>query len=451
MNYQAFDPFQCRLLKTFPLHTNEEISLRMMRSETSFFQHKLLLLENRLQKVAHLGRILHEKKDEFASLISLEMGKPLVQSVAEVEKSASLCEYYSKQASSILNNTRNVGHSKVLIRPLGVVLGIMPWNFPFWQVVRFAVPALCTGNTVLLKHAPNVPQCALALEQAFQEAGFDNYEYQNLFVSNEQVTTILAHKIIAGVSLTGSEMAGRAVAQTAGYHLKPQLLELGGSDPFIVMPSSNLELAVKNAVASRLVNGGQSCVSAKRFIIHEQVYDAFVSQLLEELNAIQIGDPLLSTTQLGPLARIDLVQQLESQVQKSLALGADLLFEKKYHQEHAAFAPLRVLANIQKGMPAYKQELFGPVFSMFKVSNMEHALQIANDSSYGLASSVWTNDEHEKQMALSHLEAGAIFFNSMVKSDASLPFGGVKNSGYGREMAQEGLLSFCNITTVVEG
>ena len=451
---KSLNPYSQKVLFEAVFFTEDELNTLLDKSWNAFNLSKGNPLTSRLLVVENLKKILHKEKEPLATLMCQEMAKPYKEAEAEIEKCISLCDYYYKHASVFLS-PRILSDDRVQARveyvPLGIILGIMPWNFPVWQVLRMAMPAFLVGNAVLLKHAPNVPLCALKLEELFLKAGATPGAYQNLFISEAQVEFILADKRVRGVSLTGSENAGKAVASIAGRYLKKQVLELGGNDPFIVMPSAHLKDAVHWAVKSRLINNGQSCIAAKRFIIHESIYNDFIQSLKTELSALKIGDPSDVTIDIGPLARVDLVEVLKRQVDESVKQGAKIEAQFAYDKPHSFFAPITILSSIKKGMPAYHEELFGPVFSVFKVSSIEEAIALANDSLYGLGASVWSEDADEQTLCAQQLEAGSVFINAMVRSDSSLPFGGIKNSGYGRELSEEGLKEFCNVKTIVKG
>ena len=395
--------------------------------------------------------ILDAECRELGRLMTLEMGKPVGAAIAEAEKCATACRYYAENAEHFLADQpveMEGGKSWVAFQPIGVVLAIMPWNFPFWQVFRFAVPSLMAGNVGVLKHASNVPQCALAIEDVFRRAGFGDGIFQTLLVGSDMVEGIVADARIAAVTLTGSEGAGRSVASVAGKHLKKSVVELGGSDPFVVMPSADLEQAVSTAVTARMINNGQSCIAAKRFIIHEKIYAEFLKKFVAGVSAIRIGDPMDEKTQLGPLATGTIRDQLDEQVKTSVAAGARLATGgKKLEGEGFFYAPT-VLTDIPPHAPAAREELFGPVASVFKARDLSDAIRLANGTSFGLGASAWTRDAAERDRFVTEIESGLLFINGMVASDPRLPFGGVKNSGFGRELGEFGIREFVNIKSV---
>ncbi len=397
------------------------------------------------------AEILDAECRELGRLMTLEMGKPIKAAVAEAEKCATACRYYADNAERFLADQpvqMEGGESWVAFQPLGVVLAIMPWNFPFWQVFRFAAPALMAGNVGVLKHASNVPQCALAIEDIFRRAGFTDGAFQTLLVGSEAVEGIIADGRVAAVTLTGSEGAGRSVAAAAGKNLKKAVLELGGSDPFVVMPSADLETAIATAVTARMINNGQSCIAAKRFIIHEKIYDDFLKEFVAGVSAVRIGDPMDEKTELGPLATAAIRDGLDDQVKKSIAAGARLATGgNKLDREGFYYAPT-VLTDIPSGSPAARDELFGPVASVFKAKDVTDAIRIANGTTFGLGASAWTRDQRERDQLIAEIESGLLFINGMVVSDARLPFGGVKNSGFGRELGEFGIREFVNIKSV---
>jgi succinate-semialdehyde dehydrogenase/glutarate-semialdehyde dehydrogenase len=406
--------------------------------------------------VLQAAEILESEKKDFARLMTLEMGKPINAAVQEAEKCVWVCRYYAENAERHLADEiieTNATKSYVHFQPLGVVLAVMPWNFPFWQVFRFAAPALMAGNVGLLKHASNVPQCALAIEDVFRRAGFSGGEFQTLLIGSDLVQRVLEDQRVAAVTLTGSEPAGRSVASIAGKEIKKTLLELGGSDPFIVMPSADLETATTTAVKARTINNGQSCIAAKRFIVHEQVYDEFEKRFVAAMKKLRVGDPTDEATDIGPLATEQILKDLEEQVKVSVAAGAKILtggqkFKADGDLARGYFYEPTVLVDIPKGSPAYQDEIFGPVASLFRVVNIDEAIDLANATPFGLGSAAWTNDESEIRRCVDELQAGSVFINGMVASDPRLPFGGVKHSGYGRELGAFGIREFVNIKTV---
>jgi len=383
--------------------------------------------------------------------MTLEMGKPIKAAVAEAEKCATACRYYADNAERFLANQpvdMEGGENWVAFQPIGVVLAIMPWNFPFWQVFRFAAPALMAGNVGVLKHASNVPQCALAIEDVFRRAGFTDGAFQTLLIGSEMVEEIIADPRVAAVTLTGSEGAGRSVASAAGRNLKKSVVELGGSDPFLVMPSADLDSAVSTAVMARMINNGQSCIAAKRFIIHEKIYDEFLKRFTAGVSAVRIGDPLDESTELGPLATSAIRDELDKQVKDSVAAGARLVVGgEKLARDGYFYAPT-ILTDIPPNAPAARDELFGPVASVFRAKDVTDAIGIANGTTFGLGASAWTRDQSERTQLIDEIESGLLFINGMVASDPRLPFGGVKNSGFGRELGEFGIREFVNIKSV---
>ena len=411
-------------------------------------------LELRCRLLRHAATVLRARRDELAALATLEMGKRVAEARAEVEKCATACEFYAEHAAAFLADElveSDARRSLVAHPPLGTVLAIMPWNFPFWQVFRCAAPALAAGNTVLLKHASNVPQCALAIERVFEAAGFPDGVFRTLLVDGQAASEIIADRRVHAVSLTGSEAAGRAVAAQAGRHLKKCVLELGGSDAFIVLRDADLEHAVAEGLRSRFQNAGQSCIAAKRFLLEESIADEFAARFAAGAQALQAGDPADPSTTLAPLARVDLRDELHGQVEDALARGARALAGGHPLPGVGAFYAATVLDGVAPGMRAWHEELFGPVALLIRVRDAEEALAVANGSPYGLGGSVWTRDLSTGEALARRLECGAAFVNGMVKSDSRLPFGGVKDSGYGRELSRHGLLEFVNVQSLWVG
>jgi succinate-semialdehyde dehydrogenase/glutarate-semialdehyde dehydrogenase len=451
MPIATVSPATGQRLQTFDPLTADEIETRVAKAYRAFQEWRRTPLDRRIAVVRRAGELLDERRDEYGRLMTLEMGKLLSAARDEAAKCALACRYYADEGPRILADEPIVTDGErgyVAFHPLGVVLAVMPWNFPFWQVVRFAAPALVAGNTALLKHASNVPQCALALERLFLDAGAPDGVFQTLLIGSDAVAPLLADPRIAAVSLTGSEAAGSSVGGLAGKHLKPSVLELGGSDPFIVMPSARLDAAVETAVRARVINNGQSCIAAKRFIVHEAVADDFEKRFVAAFRALRVGDPMLADTQVGPLASEQIVRDLEAQVRDSVERGARLLVGgKRLDGKGFYFAPT-VLADIPEDAPAHDEELFGPVASVFRARDAADAIRIANATKFGLGSAVWTTDTREAQLFARELEAGTVFVNGMVSSDPRFPFGGVKASGYGRELSGYGLREFVNVKTV---
>jgi succinate-semialdehyde dehydrogenase/glutarate-semialdehyde dehydrogenase len=399
-----------------------------------------------------VARELRNNKFEYAGFITLEMGKPIRDAEAEIEKCALGCDYYAENAEKFLQEelkSTEASTSKVCYEPLGVILAVMPWNFPFWQVFRFAAPTLMAGNVGILKHASNVPQCSLAIETVFTRAGLPEGVFQSLLVGSSAVESLIAHPVIQAVTLTGSSAAGQKVASAAGHHLKKSVLELGGSDPFIVLEDADLEKAAQGAVQGRFVNGGQSCIAAKRFIVLESVADAFEALVEEKIEKIIQGDPMDTKTQMGPMARRDLREELHRQVEASISQGAVLRAGGKIPEGSGAFYPPTLLTNVRKGMPVYDEETFGPVLPVIRVTSLQEAIEVANDTPYGLGATLWTENTTRAEQLTAQIQAGSVFINSIVKSDPRLPFGGIKQSGYGRELSEWGIREFVNIKTVL--
>ena len=451
MPIESINPANNKLLRTFEPLTDEAARQKIALAEDAFRAYTAIPLEHRALWMRKLASILENETEDLATLITLEMGKPLEASRLEILKCADACRYFADHAARILahESIPTENHSYVRWDPLGIILAVMPWNFPFWQVIRFLAPALMAGNVALLKHAANVPQCALAIESLVRRSGFPRGTFQSLLLEVHQVETILADPRIAAVTVTGSEVAGRAIGAQAGWLLKKSVLELGGSDPFIVMPSADLDLAVETAVRARLVNAGQSCIAAKRFIIADEIYDTFESRFVVEMESVHVGDPMKEGTEIGPLATARAVEILEAQVKAATRVGARILTGGERMLGEGNYFEPTVLTNVPRTSAVYREEIFGPVAMLFRASDINEAIEIANDTPFGLAASAWTRDPVEQQRFVAELQCGGVFLNTMVASDPRLPFGGIKRSGYGRELSAAGMREFLNAKTVV--
>ena len=449
MTISTVNPLNGETLRTFEPLSESEIEGKLQRAADAFVINRRRSFADRATRMHATARILDERKDEFGKLITTEMGKPVKAAIAEVQKCALVCRYYADNAERHLADEHvqtDAADSFIRYEPLGPVLAVMPWNFPFWQVFRFAAPALMAGNVGLLKHASNVPQSALAIEEVFRDAGFDAGEFQTLLISASQVAKLLDDERIKAATLTGSEPAGASVASSAAKRIKKSVLELGGSDPFIVMPTADIGEAVKTAVKARIVNNGQSCIAAKRFIVHDAIAGQFEEKFVAAMEALKVGDPMDESVDVGPLAMPQIVSDLDEQVRKSIECGARVLTGGR-RLEGNFYAPT-VLTDIPESAPAYADELFGPVASLFRVASIDDAIRLANATEFGLGSSVWTNDREEIARFVDGIVTGQVFVNAMVASDPRIPFGGVKHSGFGRELGEHGIREFVNIKTV---
>ena len=454
MSIATINPATGKTVRTFEALSSSETEQKLSLAAEAFLAHRKSSFSGRAAKMLAAATILEKEKRRLGEMMTLEMGKPVKAAVAEAEKCAIACRYYAEHAESFLSDRpvrMEKGEAWVAYPPLGVVLAVMPWNFPFWQVFRFAAPALMAGNVGLLKHASNVPQCALAIEEIFLRAGFEKGVFQALLIGSDAVAEVIADKRVAAVTLTGSEAAGRSVAGHAGRHLKKTVLELGGSDPFIVLPSADLELAVSTAVTARMINNGQSCIAAKRFIVHKAVYDGFLSRFVSAVKAVKVGDPMNDENAIGPLATTAIRDELHTQVTRTVAMGARILAGGKPVPGDGFYYEPTVLADIPAKSPAAEEELFGPVASVFKANDIDDAIAIANSTRFGLGASAWTTEASERGKLIDGIESGCVFINEMVASDARLPFGGVKSSGYGRELSEVGIREFVNIKTIRVG
>ena len=447
----ATNPATGQVINSYSADSSAEVETKIAACHQAAAPWKQLSLEKRSNLLRSVAKELKKQQNGLALLMTAEMGKLFAESLAEIAKCAWVCEYYAEQAEEFLADEMiesDASQSMVIRQPLGTVLAIMPWNFPFWQVFRCAAPALMAGNTVLLKHASNVPGCAQAIEKLFHDAGMPHGVFHNLAIPSSQVAGIIRDQRVHAVSLTGSESAGRSVAAIAGESLKKTVLELGGSDAFVVLEDADIELAISNATTSRFLNCGQSCIAAKRFIVVEAVADEFVGQLKTAIEQLKPGNPIDRKTKLAPMAREDLRDELHQQVLKSIDLGATLLSGGKPVDGKGFFYEATLLDHVQPGMPAYEEELFGPVAAVIRVTDESQALATANDSAFGLGGSVWTTDNKRGENFARQLECGCAFVNGMVKSDPRLPFGGIKNSGYGRELSLLGMFEFTNAKTL---
>lgn len=451
----ARNPANGTLIKSYEELTEAQVLEKMERAKTCFQHWRKVDFSTRGKLMNQAADLLKKNKEKYAKLATEEMGKPIKESRSEVEKCAWVCEYYAQNAARFLADEpieTDASISYVHYAPLGVVLAVMPWNFPYWQVFRFAAPAIMAGNVGLLKHASNVPGCAEAIEAIFREAGFPEGVFTNLLIKNDQVQKVIEHPLVAAATLTGSERAGAAVAGTAGKKIKKTVLELGGSDAYLILEDADLDHAASVCAQSRLLNTGQSCIGAKRFLVLEPVYDAFLDRFKQKMEKAVMGDPLNEKTDLGPLARPDLRNELHQQVVDSVQKGAKCLLGGYIPDSEGAFYPPTILVGVKPGMPAYEEELFGPVAAVFRVKDEAEAIRIANDSSFGLGAAVFTKDiKRGERIAAKELEAGSCFVNGLVKSDPRLPFGGIKVSGYGRELSHFGIREFTNIKTVWVG
>ncbi len=452
MALESRNPATNELLHSYDEHSNSQLDTMLENADAAFRQWRNTSIAERAECVTRAGAILRSRKEEYARLMALEMGKPLVQGIAEAEKCASVCDYYAQNAEKFLAPViipTDAAKSFVTFQPLGILLAIMPWNFPFWQVFRAAVPALMAGNAVVLKHASNVSGCALEIEKIFRDTELPVGLFTTLLLSSGRIGALIEHPHIKAVTITGSTAAGKSVAAKAGEMLKKTVLELGGSDPYIVLEDANLHDAVNTCVASRLINNGQSCIAAKRFIVVDSLCSRFEQMFVEKMKSQKMGNPLEPDVTVGPLARRDLRDELHAQVRKSIEAGARLLCGGEIPDNAGAFYPPTVLTDVKKGMPAYDEELFGPVASIISAKDEADAIRIANDSVFGLGAAVFTQDSKRgERIATDELEAGSCFVNGLVKSDPRLPFGGIKESGYGRELALFGIREFVNVKTV---
>src|SRR2546428_498746 len=451
MPIASINPTTGEKLKEFSAFSKAEIEKRLQRAERAFAHHRREPFPKRAQLMMSVAALLDRDKTSLARIMTLEMGKLLGAAEAEVEKCVRGCRYDAENAERFLEDEpaqTNAARSYVRYEPLGPVLAIMPWNFPFWQVFRFAAPTLMAGNVGLLKHASNVPQCALAIEEIFCRAGFEDGVFQTLLIKPDQVEKLIVDACVKAVTVTGSEKAGAAVASAAAREIKKSVLELGGSDAFIVMPSADFESALSTALKARTNNTGQSCIAAKRFIIADEIHERFLQQFVERVRALKVGDPMDPETELGPLATEQILQGVDDQVQKTIAQGAKLLTGGNRIHGPGFFYEPTVLVDVPKESPAYREEVFGPVAAVFRVGDADAALQLANDTTFGLGSSAWTKDRKEQKLFVSELDTGMVFINAMVDSDPRLPFGGVKRSGFGRELGAAGIREFTNTKTI---
>jgi len=451
MAIATINPATGEVIKRFDALTDARVDEKIAKAAKTFHSYRKTSFAERARWMIRAAEILEGEKEPIGRLMTLEMGKTLGSAIAEAEKCAGGCRYYAEHAERfVADEIIQTAASRSFIRyqPLGIVLAVMPWNFPFWQVFRFIAPGVMAGNVGLLKHASNVPQCALKIEEILLRAGFPEGVFQTLLIGASQVDRVLNDPRVAAATLTGSEQAGIQVGVSAAKRIKKVVLELGGSDPFIVMPSANLEEAAATAVKARVINNGQSCIAAKRFIVHEQIADTFEKEFVRRMQSLKLGDPFDAKTDIGPLATPDAVKDIDGDVQKTIHAGAKLLTGGKPVPGPGNFYEPTVLTCIPKDSPAYREEFFGPVASIFRVKNVEGALAIANDSRFGLGASAWTNDLAERERFIDDLEAGMVFINQMVVSDARLPFGGVKASGHGRELGPYGIREFANAKTV---
>jgi succinate-semialdehyde dehydrogenase / glutarate-semialdehyde dehydrogenase len=451
MAITSINPATGEEIKIFESLADEQIDEKLELATRAFRRYWKTPFSDRAKKMVRAAEILEEKKEEFARLMTSEMGKIFTAAVAEAEKCAWVCRYYAENAERFLSDEAaetGAARSYVRYQPLGPILAVMPWNFPFWQVFRHIAPGLMAGNVILLKHASNVPQCALAIEDVVRRAGFPEGTFQTLLVGSDKVQSVIDDPRVRGVTLTGSEGAGRQVGSEAGENIKKTVLELGGSDPFIVMPSADLEEAVNTAVTARTLNNGQSCINAKRIIVHGEIADEFERRYVEAMQALRVGDPMDEEMDMGPLAMPQILEDVDEQVKKSVEAGAKILTGGKPMDAEGNFYPPTVITDIPEDSPAYKEEIFGPVASLFRARDIDEAIRIANDTSFGLGASAWTNDPEEQEIFINEIEAGQVFINSMVASDPRMPFGGVKASGYGRELSVYGLREFVNVKSV---
>ena len=451
MAIASINPATGEKLKEFKPHDDAEIEKRLKRAVAAFEKHRREPFSRRANLMMATASLLEQEKMDLGRTITLEMGKLFRDSVAEIGKCALGCRYYAENAERFLEDEAaqtSAGRSYVHYEPMGPVLAIMPWNFPFWQVFRFAAPALMGGNVGLLKHAGNVPQCALAIEQLFRRAGFEDGIFQTLLIEADQAEKVIVDPRIKAVTLTGSERAGSIVSSVAAREIKKSVLELGGSDPFIVMPSADFGLALKTAVKARMQNTGQSCIAAKRFFIADTVYDKFLDQFVAQMSSLKVGDPFDETIEVGPLASEHILKGVDDQVQRSIAMGAKLLTGGNRIAGPGFFYEPTVLVDVPRESPAFREEVFGPVASVLRVRDAAEAVELANDTTFGLGASAWTNDKIEQELFTSELQSGMVFINSMVASDPRLPFGGIKRSGFGRELGYAGIREFMNAKTI---
>jgi len=449
---QSINPANLQVIKTYQSMLTSEVNNILELTNSAFEEWKETSFVHRLKLMMKAADVLMKNKEDYSKLMTLEMGKPIVQSRAEVDKCAWVCEYYAENVEKFLADeliNTDASKSFVTFQPLGIVLAVMPWNFPFWQVFRFAAPGLMAGNAGILKHASNVSGCALAIEEVFREAGFPENLFRTILVPSAQMEDVIKNEKVKAVTLTGSVPAGKAVAKTAGSVLKKTVMELGGSDPYIILEDADLEMAADTCVTARLINGGQSCIAAKRFIVVEKVYESFENLFVEKMKTKKMGDPFDESNHIGPQASIPLRDELHQQVERSIELGAKLLCGGKIPKLDGAFYLPTVLSNVKKGMPAYDEELFGPVAALIKAKNEIEAIEIANNTIFGLGAAVFTSDvKRGEKIAKEKIQAGCCFVNAFVKSDPRLPFGGIKESGYGRELSSFGIREFVNIKTV---
>ena len=450
---KSINPATGKTVKTYETHSEKGVEKIINAIDKSWHQWRFTSFTNRAGYMQNLSTLLRSRKEELALLMALEMGKVIREGIYEIEKCAWVCEYYAQNSENFLEKEiiqTEAYRSFVSYQPLGTILAVMPWNFPFWQVFRFLAPTLMAGNTAVLKHASNVPGCALVIEELVRDAGFPENVFRTLIVGSNQVENIIRHPAIKAVSLTGSTPAGKSVASIAGSVLKKCVLELGGSDPYLILKDADLEAAAWVCAISRLLNAGQSCIAAKRFIVVDEVYPEFLEYFTDEMNTARFGDPCDSETTMGPMARKDLRNELHKQVVNSVKLGAEIVLGGEIPVRKGAFYPPTILENVKPGMPAYDEELFGPVASVIRVKNEQEAIKVANNTEFGLGAAVFTRDlKNGEHIAEKLLDAGCCFVNDFVKSDPRLPFGGIKTSGYGRELSTQGIKEFVNVKTVV--
>jgi succinate-semialdehyde dehydrogenase/glutarate-semialdehyde dehydrogenase len=445
---KSINPFDPSRIVNYPQLSDMSLAIRLGRAQTTFNSYRHSSFQERASLMIRVADVLRERSRAFAEIITREMGKPVTEATAEVKKCALVCDYYAVNAARFLKDRvveTEAEESRVVFEPLGPVLAVMPWNFPFWQVFRCAAPALMAGNTVLLKHASNVQGCAGAIEELFKEAGFEEGVFQNLAIGSERVAGVIGSEYVRAVSLTGSEQAGRAVAAEAGRQLKKCVLELGGNNAFVVLNDANRELTLNLAIPARMQNGGQSCIAAKRFILESWIAEDFLPLLVSRVSDLVMGDPMDEGTQVGPLVSVKQAREVEEQVRKSVEMGAKLHLGGK---RQGAFYQPTILSEVTPGMPVFDEEVFGPVFAVMEAASPEHALELSNKSNFGLGMQVFTGSERSAELFVRGAEEGAVFVNSMVKSDPRLPFGGTKRSGFGRELAREGIKEFVNIKTI---